>query len=128
MNGNYKGELLGNSKANKIVMFLRGLSKDYVYNNDDIVHSEILGYNIIHKLLDTFVPAVLNKDVKPYKGYDGKIYALISKNYRLVCEHSLEEGACSEEYCRLLLVTDFICGMTDSYAAQLYQDLMGIKL
>lgn len=128
MAGEYSGELLGNSKASKIVMFLRGLSKDYVYNNDAIVHSEIVGYNIIHKLLDTFVPAALNKEVKPYKGYNGKIYGLISKNYRLVCEHSLEEEKCSEEYCKLLLVTDFICGMTDSYAAQLYQDLMGIEL
>ena len=27
---------------------------------------------------------------------------------------------------RLLLVTDYICGMTDSYAKDLYQELNGI--
>ncbi|MEG0782746.1 hypothetical protein [Carnobacterium sp.] len=29
-------------------------------------------------------------------------------------------------YLRLLLITDFICGMTDSYAKDLYQKLHGL--
>jgi dGTPase len=29
-------------------------------------------------------------------------------------------------YLRLLLVTDYICGMTDTYAKTLYQELCGI--
>ena len=29
-------------------------------------------------------------------------------------------------YLRLLLVTDYVCGMTDSYAKRLYQDMNGI--
>ncbi|MGL5676424.1 MAG: deoxyguanosinetriphosphate triphosphohydrolase, partial [Cellulosilyticaceae bacterium] len=80
------------------------------------------------KLLDQFVAVVLDEEVKPYKGYKGKVYTLISKNYRLVCENCIEEGHLSEAYCKLLLVTDFICGMTDSYAAELYQQLTAINL
>ena len=128
MNGVYKGDLISNSKANNISLFLRNISKEYVYTNEKIVANEIVGYNIIHSLLDMFVPAALNKDVKPFKGYDGKLYSLISKNYRFVCENNIEQQECSEEYSRILLVTDFICGMTDSYAAQLYQDLKGINV
>ena len=128
MNGLYKGDLIGNSKANNISLFLRNISKEYVYTNEKIVDNEIVGYNIIHRLLDIFIPAALNKDVKPFKGYDGKLYSLISKNYRFVCENNLEQQECSEEYSRILLVTDFICGMTDSYAAQLYQDLTGMNV
>ena len=79
-------------------------------------------------MLDTFIPVALNKDVKPHEGYDGKLYSLISKNYRFVCEHSIEQKDCSEEYCRLLLVTDFICGMTDSYAAYIYHELLGMRV
>lgn len=127
MDGNYKGDLLGNSKANNISLFLRSISKEYVYTNESVVANEIVGYNIIHSLLNIFVPAALNKDVKPYKGYDGKLYSLISKNYRFVCENDVDQKGCSSEYSRLLLVTDFICGMTDSYAAYLYQELNGIK-
>ena len=127
MDGNYKGDLLGNSKANNISLFLRRISKEYVYTNESIVANEIVGYKIIHSLLNIFVPATLNKDVKPYKGYDGKLYSLISQNYRFVCENDIDQKECSAEYSRLLLVTDFICGMTDSYAAYIYQELNGIK-
>lgn len=127
MDGVYEGDLISNSKANKISLFLRSISKEYVYTNEKIVANEIVGYNIIHNLLDIFVPAALNKEVKPYKGYDGKLYSLISKNYRFVCENNIEQKECSEEYSRLLLVTDFICGMTDSYAAYLYEEINGMK-
>lgn len=127
MNGKYEGNLIGNSKAKKISIFLRKISREYVYNNERVVSNEIVGYNIIHRLLDTFVPVALNKEVKPYKGYDGKLYSLISKNYRFICENKIEQEECGEEYCRLLLVTDFICGMTDSYAAYLYQELLAMK-
>ena len=128
MDGKYKGDLIGNSKAKKISLFLRKISNEYVYTNEKIVANEIVGYNIIHNLLDTFIPAALDKDVKPFKGYYGKLYSIISKNYRFVCENSIAKNHCSEEYNRLLLVTDFICGMTDSYAAYLYQQLEGIKV
>lgn len=128
MRGEYKGNLIENSKANKVSSFLRRISNEYVYNNDRIVSNEIVGYKIIEFLLDTFIPVALNKDVKPYEGYDGKLYSLISKNYRFVCEHSIEQKDCSEEYCRLLLVTDFICGMTDSYAAHIYHELLGMRI
>lgn len=127
MNGTYEGDLIGNSKANNISLFLRSISKEYVYTNEKVVANEIVGYNIIHSLLNIFVPAALNKDVKPYKGYDGKLYSLISKNYRFVCENDIDQEECSREYSRLLLVTDFICGMTDSYAAYLYQEINGMK-
>lgn len=127
MDGIYIGDLIGNSKANKIALFLRSISKEYVYTNDKVVANEIVGYNIIHNLLDIFIPAVLNKNVKAYKGFDGKLYSLISKNYRFVCENNLEQNECSEEYSKLLLVTDFICGMTDSYAAHIYKEINGMK-
>lgn len=42
--------------------------------------------------------------------------------------HKEAIGKSEEEklYLRLLLVTDFISGMTDTYAKQLYQELNGI--
>ncbi|MGL5087044.1 MAG: deoxyguanosinetriphosphate triphosphohydrolase [Clostridium sp.] len=128
MEGKYEGELIGNSKGSKISKFLRNISNEYVYSDDKIVSNEIVGYNMIHSLMNRFIPVALNEEVKLYKGYDGKVYSLISKNYRFICEHSTEQENCSKKYCRLLLVTDFICGMTDSYAAYIYQELMGIKV
>ena len=57
-----------------------------------------------------------------------KLVALISENYRQTY-HLYAKKAVSEEeklYLRLLLVTDFVSGMTDTYAKDLYQKLNGI--
>ena len=53
--------------------------------------------------------------------------SIISENYKQVYKIFSEEKEDGERlYLRLLLVTDFICGMTDSYAKALYQELNGI--
>lgn len=128
MNGEYNGELLAGSKASKVAKFLRKIISDYVHTNEDIISREIVGYNMIHKMLDIFVPIVLEDEIKINKGYEGKIYSLISSNYRLICEDSIKGGKQSKEYYKLLLVTDFICGMTDSYALSTYKTLNGINI
>lgn len=51
----------------------------------------------------------------------------MSENY--VERYYAESRGKSEEeklYLRILLVTDSVCGMTDSYARSLYQELNGI--
>ena len=56
-----------------------------------------------------------------------KLTALISENYKTIHEKYSEGKDEGEKlYLRLLLVTDTICGMTDSYAKDLYQRLNGI--
>ena len=55
-----------------------------------------------------------------------RLYNLISSSYRLVYEQY--EKYNNPLYCKLRLVVDFVAGMTDSYAVDLYQELKGIKL
>ena len=58
---------------------------------------------------------------------DNKLTALVSENYKLIYREQAK--GCDEVqklYLRLLLVTDYLCGMTDSFAKQLYQELAGI--
>ena len=56
-----------------------------------------------------------------------KLISLISDNYMAIY-NIYSQGKSEQEklYLRLLLVTDSICGMTDSYAKRLYQELSGI--
>lgn len=58
---------------------------------------------------------------------DQKLIALVSENYKQTY-HICAKGKSKEErlYLRFLLVTDYICGMTDSFAKRLYQELGGI--
>ena len=53
--------------------------------------------------------------------------ALVSDNYKAIYRiYSQGKDEHEKLYLRLLLVTDFICGMTDSYAKRLYQELNGM--
>ena len=55
---------------------------------------------------------------------DKRLISLISENYKNAYHHHAEGKDEGEKlYLRFLLVTDYICGMTDSYAKRLYQEL-----
>ena len=59
-------------------------------------------------------------------GFDAKIYHLASPNYRFVFEEALKKTGGerkAELYVKLQLVTDQVCGMTDTYARDLYREL-----
>ena len=67
-----------------------------------------------------------NYDDEPEKleSLDVRMVSLTSSNYK--SEYHLQADGKSDIqrlYLRVLLVTDYICGMTDSYAKQLYQEL-----
>ena len=58
---------------------------------------------------------------------DTRIVSFISENYRNAYRlHSRGKSEAEKIYLRLLLVTDYVCGMTDSYAKRLYQEMNGI--
>ncbi|MBI4856113.1 MAG: hypothetical protein HY818_05160 [Acetobacterium woodii] len=58
---------------------------------------------------------------------DKNLPNLISENYKDNYLKSKTNDPLNNLYLRLLLVTDFICGMTDSYAKNLYQELNGLN-
>ena len=83
---------------------------------------------ILNFLMDKFVHAVLYYDTEVKMGeIEKRLVSFISENYKSAY-HKQAEGKDEAEklYLRLLLVTDYICGMTDSYATRLYQELNAI--
>lgn len=87
-----------------------------IYNHETVVKIELAGYEVMHSLLSHFIPAVLNQ--RP-SHREKKVLQLLPDQYR-------EEGAGA--YVKALNVVDFIAGMTDSYAMELYKNLHGISL
>jgi dGTPase len=55
--------------------------------------------------------------------FPGKIRSLISSNYRRVFAWSLVTTGLPADYLRMQLVTDYVCGMTDTFATQLHKKL-----
>ena len=58
---------------------------------------------------------------------DKKYIAILSDNYRRDYQQSKTGDEGFDLYLRLLMVTDYISGMTDSYARTLYRELTEIK-
>lgn len=131
MAGTFNDSLLDASEADQLVRTLQGLSVKYLYIDKGVVETELAGSEIIDSLLDMFVPAAIYYDsalADRATQKSKRLMSLISDNY-IGCYHKNAEGQSDEIklYLRMLLITDFICGMTDSYAKDLYQKLHGLN-
>ena len=88
-----------------------------VYNYKPVVEIEIAGYHIIGALLKEFVAAVL----QPQRTKSGKLLQLISQQFPIS-----KDG--NDLYRNLQSVVDYISGMTDLYAIDLYRKMTGISV
>lgn len=105
----------------KLVAFER----EHVYNDRRAVQIEYAGYSTIGGLLDMFCDAALSeKPTRPQK----KLLGLLPIDQ--FDRPDLPPGTHQRltRYERVLAITDYVSGMTDSYAVDLYQQLSGIQL
>ena len=86
-----------------------------IYNSSDVVDIEVAGYQIITTLLDKMINAVLNPD----RSYSRLLLDRIPLQYE-----TRAEGV----YPRIMAVLDYISGMTDVYALDLYRKIFGMSL
>ncbi|HCY43650.1 MAG TPA: deoxyguanosinetriphosphate triphosphohydrolase [Prolixibacteraceae bacterium] len=86
-----------------------------IYNDRSVIEIEISGYQIIGTLLEVFVEAILN----PKEGISKKMLMLLPDQYR---------GDHASTYEKVQAVVDFVSGMTDLYALDLYRKIKGINI
>lgn len=120
--------------------FITYLKKDVTGKNcfgcHEVLSLELVGDRVVNKLLDVFVRTLIESDAKDLENvriYPGKIFSLISSNFKYVAKYDYKKNRKKplsklSLYDKLHLAVDFISGMTDSYAVNLYQDLNGIRL
>ncbi len=127
MAGTYTKELLCGTRGEWMADTLGDIAYRYAFVSRPILKLEIAAEKILHFLLDTFTGAVLYYDTdRGMTEVQEKLVSLISSNYKMIYKHDSQDKSEVEKlYLRLLLVTDYICGMTDSYAKRLYQELSG---
>lgn len=128
MSGQYNDDLLTHSTASSLYQQLRKISEERIYDHKSILRLEVSGYSTLTYLLESFVPPLIAYDTNRSLDYvDQKKIGIISESQKHAY-HFLAAGKSELEklYLRLLLATDFISGMTDTYAHQLYRDMMGI--
>jgi dGTPase len=115
--GSFSKSLIGSlqNKQAAAMNQVKEVSFSEVYAHRTVVEIEIAGFKIIGTLLEEFVGAVVNPENK----YNKKILSLLPEQYRPQSD-SL--------YHKIQSAVDFISGMTDVFALDLYRKLKGISL
>ncbi|SER99268.1 dGTP triphosphohydrolase [Pedobacter rhizosphaerae] len=93
---------------------IEAVSIERIYNFSSVIQKEVAGYKIMAGLLEEFVPALINNNTHYYK----KLVKLIPKQYHTDLP---------DIYSRTQSVLDFVSGMTDLYAVDLYRNIKGIS-
>lgn len=128
MEGTFTTDLFRTSHGAALHDRLGDIAYRYVFVSRPIFKTEIAAATILESLLERFVSAAIYYDTDhKLTDVQDKMITLISDNYKALYRRSSEGKPPQEKlYLRLMLVTDNICGMTDSYAKRLYQELNGI--
>ena len=117
--GNLDKALLDIYKTeNRALHDIESFSIEKIYNHKAVVEIENAGYNVMYELLDHFIPSIL-KPEDERKSYDKKALKLLPRQF------VYEEGT---DYQKVLGVIDFVSGMTDNFATDLYRKIKGIDI
>ncbi|MDL2268170.1 dNTP triphosphohydrolase [Desulfovibrio sp. OttesenSCG-928-G15] len=120
---NFDDELIKQSKSAQLREVFSSIG-EICFRNELVIKRELLGNTVLNYLLKEFIECSISQEHKDIKTTKGKLYTLISDRFRYISENSKDDST----YNKLLMVTDFISGMTDSYAVNLYNGLIGIEV
>ena len=94
---------------------IKSVSQKRIYNDRAVIEIEIAGYKILGTLLDAFITAV----VEPDGFLSKKLLTLIPSQY---------QNSDDSMYGKIQSVVDFVSGMTDLFALNLYRKITGMEL
>jgi dGTPase len=118
LKGSFSTALLDKSKYEAQINDIIKLSVANIYQSKEVIDKEIAGYEVITKLLDTFIQAVTNRFDGIPSNYDTLILKLLPSTIN-VDESSL--------YKRLLNVCHYVALLSDSHAVLTYKKLKGFQ-
>ncbi len=105
-----------NENSAKVLKEIEEFSIEFIYNHHSVVEIENAGYNVMYELLSHFAEPVLKSGRSKS---EEKAVKLIPSQFLY------EEGT---DYQKILGVLDFVSGMTDNYATELYRRIKGIEI
>ena len=117
LSGTFEGSLIDHISALQHEAYQRCIkfSVSRIYKSRPVLDVELSGYQIMQTLLEKFIEAAVHPD----RFYSKHLISRVSSQYNI--------GAPDLET-RLMAVIDYISGMTDVYALDVYQKICGISL
>ena len=117
LSGTFKGSLIESIPETPFKAYndCAALSVERIYKSRPVLDVELSGYKIMETLMTHFIEAARHPD----RFYSKQLISRVSSQYDIDSPH-LET--------RLMAVIDYISGMTDVYALDVYQKICGIAL
>ena len=124
LSGEFDQELISQVKSAPYLEKIKKLSIQKVYGAQEVIEVEAAGFEVLGGLLEFLVGAVEDNALRR-----DKTSARSKKLLQLVPTQFLGPGrkVSEDRYTRVQKITDFIAGMTDSYAMTFYRKLTGIQ-
>lgn len=115
--GTFEGSLIDHisERQKKAYKECEKISYSKIYQSKPVLDIELSGYQIMATLMEVFIEAAVN----PSRFYSKQLLRRVSSQYDIENEN-LEE--------RIMAVIDYISGMSDIYALDIYQKINGISL
>ncbi len=115
--GTFAGSLIDHLPAPLLTAFRRceDTARRRIYSCKEVTDIDLAGYHIIYTLLGLMVDAVL----EPEKAYSRLLLNQVSAQYQLGAPRLAD---------RIMAVLDYLSGMTDVYALDLYRKINGHSL
>lgn len=123
LKGEFGEELIAETKYKRHIRNAKDIGREKIYLSERKTIIEIAASKIISGLLDLFIPIVAEAENVNWE--HDKLPPHSQKLVRLIPNEFLGVGT---RYEGLLRITDFISGMTDRYALDLYRKLHGISV
>jgi len=119
LEGNFNDTLIDSIERNcEPLKKIAKLSLEKIYQHDTVMQIEIAGYNVLSELMQLFIPALL-KESPSHK--EQMVLRLVP--YQFTGFEETDSG-----YEKVMSILDFLSGMTDIYATELYRRLKGIVI
>lgn len=112
MNGEFDVSLMEKSQYKAQIDDIIKISVNKIYRSKEVIEKEIIGYKVIHSLLDAFLTAYVNKINANETNFDRLILNMLPQKYQV------EK---SDLYGQLLNICQFISLLTDGKAIELYK-------
>ena len=114
LNGTFEGSLISHLQGRIGEGYQNCVEASYahIYRSKDVVDIELAGYKIISTLIDLFTTAAMNPDA----AYSKLLLERVSSQYEVKSAGTYE---------RIMAVLDYISGMTDVYALDLFRKING---
>jgi len=123
-------DCIDNDEVLDSLNLMKNLVRKFVYQYPQVLESEASGFEVMEHLINSFAITsnICYSCGEEETTKDKKLRSLLPEEFQPETEKELELLTEQEKYERVLSVLDYITGMTDKYAINLYRKIKGLQV